>query len=81
MSSGIPPSTDQSKTNMDPLSVSVKRACELLGISKTTFYKELKEGAFTAKKKGRSTLVPYDQLRPWLISLPDIEFVKNEFDA
>lgn len=55
----------------EPVSVTVKVACARIGISKSTFYKEVRIGNFVLKKNGRQTLVPYDQVKKWVKALPD----------
>jgi excisionase family DNA binding protein len=49
--------------SVETISVTVKRACELTGLSHTTIYKLLGEGKLHAVKIGRRTLIGYGELR------------------
>lgn len=45
-----------------PLSVPVKRACEILGIGNTTMYELIRQGRVETYKIGRRTLIKYASL-------------------
>ncbi len=51
---------------------SVKEFCQMVGIGRTTFYQELKNGRIRAKKLGRSTLIPKSELERFIKELPDV---------
>lgn len=51
---------------------SVKEFCQMVGIGRTTFYQELKNGRIRAKKSGRSTLIPKSELERFIKELPDV---------
>ena len=55
----------------EPLSYSVKGACAAMGISRATLYRMMQDGRIRAKKLGTATIIPADQLRALLASLPD----------
>ncbi len=52
------------------LALSVREACEHIGIGRTSFYKLLKGGKITAHKCGRRTIVLPSELEQALKSLP-----------
>lgn len=45
-----------------PLSVTVKRACEITGLGNSTIYDLIKKGRLDTLKVGRRTLVKYGSL-------------------
>jgi excisionase family DNA binding protein len=45
-----------------PLSVTVKRACEITGLGNTTIYELIKNGRLETLNVGRRTLVKYGSL-------------------
>ena len=51
------------------LAYTVKDAARMMGISRTRLYEELKAGNLTAKKVGRSTLIPHESIETWLKNL------------
>lgn len=57
--------------NVDPLAVTPKDACRILGVGRTTLYEEMKANRVKAVKAGRRTLVLVESLREWLGTLPD----------
>lgn len=64
-------STENDKTT-GKLLFSVKEFCQMVGIGRTTFYQELKNGRIRAKKLGRSTLIPKSELERFIKELPDV---------
>jgi excisionase family DNA binding protein len=50
--------------------LSVKEACNLSSLGRTTFYKLLKSGKIPARKCGRRTIILRDELHHALKSLP-----------
>jgi excisionase family DNA binding protein len=54
----------------DSIALSVKEACKVSGIGRTSFYKLLKGGKITARKCGRRTIVLPSELEQALKSLP-----------
>ena len=56
----------------EKLLFSVKEFCQMVGIGRTTFYQELKNGRVKAKKLGRSTLIPKSELERFIKELPDV---------
>lgn len=55
---------------LDPISVSVKRAAELTGLSRWTIYKRLEEGAIQSVYDGTRRLVLTESLRAYIKRLP-----------
>ncbi len=59
------------KTNMTiPISVTIPKAVELSGLSRSRIYEALKSKSLVAKKAGRRTLIPVAELETYLASLP-----------
>lgn len=52
--------------------LSVRDFCNTFGVSRTTFYEELKTGRLSARKIGRKTLVLVADAERWAQSLPRI---------
>lgn len=48
-----------------------KEFCERNGIGRTTFYQEVKNGQLKIRKAGKATIIPIEQEREWLASLPE----------
>jgi len=63
-------STSLSRETAQPFALSVKEACKLSSIGRTTFYKLLKSELITARKCGNRTVVLRDELEQALKSLP-----------
>jgi excisionase family DNA binding protein len=60
-----PPALPQEK-----LAYSVKEAAAALGLSKSTVWKAIADGALDAQKFGNRTLISADGLRGWVTSMP-----------
>ncbi|HEX4407374.1 MAG TPA: helix-turn-helix domain-containing protein [Xanthobacteraceae bacterium] len=54
-----------------PLAYTIRQACSLAGIGRTTIYAEIKSGRLRARKIGRRTLILSDELMDYLRRLPD----------
>ena len=54
------------RTELQPVSVSVDRAAELLGISVRTAWKYVREGTLPAARLGRRILIPYSALQNFI---------------
>jgi excisionase family DNA binding protein len=54
------------------LAYTIQEACEHVSLSRSAFYKLLKDGVISAKKCGKRTLIPASDLQRWLDSLPPI---------
>jgi excisionase family DNA binding protein len=44
----------------------INELCQVVGISRATVYKEIKEQRLRVRKVGKRTLVPVDEVRAWL---------------
>lgn len=53
-----------------PLAVGINEACKIVGISRSRFYAEAREGRLTIRKSGRRSVVPMSELHRWLAALP-----------
>jgi|TARA_B110000093_G_C12843739_1_gene356368 excisionase family DNA binding protein len=56
-----------------PLTVTIKEAVQITGLSRTSLYSALKKGELLAIKAGRRTLIHYSALENYLSSLPAYE--------
>jgi excisionase family DNA binding protein len=54
------------------LAYTIREACEVSGIGRTSLYELLKTGTLRARKHGKRTLILDSDLRNWLASLPDL---------
>lgn len=54
----------------DPIFVTIPRAVEATGFSRTRLYDALKRGDLSARKAGKRTLINYADLQAYLASLP-----------
>lgn len=57
----------------EPIFVTIPRAVEATGFSRTRIYDALKSGDLTAKKAGRRTLISFADLQAYLASLPEYQ--------
>ena len=55
------------------LAYSVVEAAKLVGLSRRQIYEEFREGRLQSNKAGRRRLIPREELRRWLSSLPRVE--------
>jgi excisionase family DNA binding protein len=58
---------------MNPLAYTITEACAAARAGRTAIYQAIREGALTARKRGRKTLILADDLRRWVESLAAIE--------
>jgi excisionase family DNA binding protein len=56
-----------------PLAYSVAEACAVARAGRTAIYEAIREGALTARKRGRKTLILPDDLRRWVEGHPALE--------
>ena len=56
--------------NNKPLAHTIKAACRVSGLGRTTIYSALKSGALSARKYGRRTLILAADLEEFLQKLP-----------
>lgn len=56
-----------------PLAYSVEETLRLLGICRPQLYKEIRAGRLVARKLGRRTLIPADEVRRYLDALPRLQ--------
>ena len=58
--------------NMEqPISVTIREACQLIGISRSSLYEALANGKLHAVKFGNRTLIPYEELERCIAALPE----------
>jgi excisionase family DNA binding protein len=55
-----------------PLAYSIAEACAAARTSRTSIYQAIKSGELIARKRGRRTVILFDDLRRWLNSLPAV---------
>jgi excisionase family DNA binding protein len=55
---------------MNRLAYTIREACEVSGISKSSIYNSIRAGTLRPRKYGKRTLILADDLRAWLGSLP-----------
>ena len=54
----------------EPLAVSISEGCRIIGLKRSSIYREIAAGRIRAVKAGKRTLLPMATLRAWLASLP-----------
>ena len=59
--------------SQEPLALMPKPAARYIGISLASLYNEIRAGRITARKFGRRTLINVDDLKAWLVALPEKE--------
>jgi excisionase family DNA binding protein len=52
------------------LGFSPDEAAQSTGVSRTRIFEAIRDGALTARKAGKSTVIEVDELRRWVRSLP-----------
>ena len=56
---------------LEPIAVSIPEGCRLIGVKRSSIYREIAAGRIRALKAGKRTLLPQSRsLRAWLASLP-----------
>jgi len=55
---------------MRKISITIKEACELSGLSRSSIYKLFQTGALTPRKSGARTLILVKDLEDYLANLP-----------
>jgi excisionase family DNA binding protein len=56
-----------------PLAYSIAEACAVARAGRTAIYEAIREGALTARKRGRKTLILPDDLRRWVEGHPALK--------
>jgi excisionase family DNA binding protein len=56
-----------------PLAYSIAEACAVARAGRTAIYEAIRDGALTARKRGRKTLILPDDLRRWVEGHPALE--------
>lgn len=57
----------------EKLGVHTDEAADICGIGRTSLYEAMKDGRLKAKKAGRRTIILIDDLKAFLLTLPDKE--------
>jgi len=55
---------------IEPLAVSIIEGCRMIGLKRSSMYREINAGRITAVKARGRTILPVASLRAWLASLP-----------
>jgi excisionase family DNA binding protein len=55
---------------MDRIGNSIEDAAKIAGVSRTFLFGEIRDGRLIAKKAGSRTLIPTENLKAWMDSLP-----------
>jgi len=53
------------------LYVRIKEATKIMGMGRSSIYKEISEGRLATTKKGRKTFIALEDIRKWFGDLPD----------
>jgi excisionase family DNA binding protein len=64
-------------TATEPLLLTIAEACRIIGIRRSSLYREFSAGRIQAVKVGKRTLVPMSQLKDWLAKLRPAPFAKK----
>lgn len=67
------PSKENISYVLEPLAVSILQGCQMIGLSRSSIYREIEAGRIKALKAGVRTLLPVKSLRAWLSTLPKVE--------
>jgi excisionase family DNA binding protein len=70
-------SDDDTKARPERLAYGVAEAARAAGIGRSTLYEALASGELSARKLGRRTLIPADELRRFLAALPSARAASN----
>jgi excisionase family DNA binding protein len=68
--SDAPNAQQRGCADIEPLAVSILEACQVLGIKRSTIYREITAQRISVVKAGKRTLVPVAAMRAWLAALP-----------
>ena len=58
---------------LEPIALSIRDACQLLGISRSSLYREINAGRIKAVKSSNRTLITLCELHRWIDHLPFVE--------
>lgn len=58
------------ETKPDQITLTIKEFCNLTSLSRTTVYREIREGRLDAVKCGRRVLILFVSLKAWQAGLP-----------
>jgi hypothetical protein len=62
----------------DQLAYSIEETARITSVGRTGLYAEIKAGRLKARKAGRRTVLLADDIRQWLVSLPQINGGAND---
>jgi excisionase family DNA binding protein len=54
----------------ETLAVSISDACRIIGLGRSSIYREIQAGRLVALKAGNRTILPVAGLRAWIEALP-----------
>jgi hypothetical protein len=57
---------------LDQFAYSIEETARIASVGRTALYAEIKAGRLKARKAGRRTVLLADDIRQWLVSLPQI---------
>ena len=64
------PTALTSEPVQEPLAVSIPDACRIIGLGRSSVYREIQAGKLVALKAGNRTILPVAGLRAWIEALP-----------
>jgi excisionase family DNA binding protein len=70
-------SSNSTPSGLTPIAVSIREACAVLGIKRSTIYREIAARRIRAVKAGKRTLIPVTSLVGWLAALPESGSVRT----